>query len=101
MWLGEHVIGFVQVCDAITCRVWMAKALKVHSLEGCVIEGSPRSAMSAILVKSRENKFSGLRKSWGVSTIILIKHLLVVALDAWMSLCESLNTVRVKTLSMF
>ena len=37
------------------------------AFEGYAIEGSPRDAMSAILAKNRENKFSGLRKSWGVS----------------------------------
>ena len=38
-----------------------------HSFEGYAIEGSPRDAMIAILAKSRENEFSGLRKSWGIS----------------------------------
>ena len=45
----------------------MAGTSQDHSFEGYAIEGSLRDAMSAILAKSRENEFSGLRKSWGVS----------------------------------
>ena len=52
----------------IACRVGVAGTSQDHSFEGYMIEGSPRDAMSAILAKSRENEFSGLRKSWGVST---------------------------------
>ena len=65
--MGKHVVGFVQVRGAIACRVGVAGASQDHSFEGYAIEGSPRDAMSAILAKSRENEFSGLRKSWGVS----------------------------------
>ena len=48
----------------------MAGTSQDHSFEGYAIEGSPRDAMSAILAKSRENEFSGLRKSWGVSALL-------------------------------
>ena len=65
--MGKHVVEFVQVRGAIACRVGVAGTSQDHSFEGYAIEGSPRDAMSAILAKNRENEFSGLRKSWGVS----------------------------------
>ena len=51
----------------IACHVGVAGTSQDQSFEGYAIEGSPRDAMTAILAKSRENEFSGLRKSWGVS----------------------------------
>ena len=65
--MGKRVVGFVQVRDVIACHVGVAGTSQDQSFEGYAIEGSPRDAMTAILVKSRENEFSGLRKSWGVS----------------------------------
>ena len=57
----------------IACCVGVAGTSRDHNFEGYAIEGSLRDAMSAILAKSRENKFSGLRKSWGVSLSSLLK----------------------------
>ena len=71
--MGKRVVEFVQVRGAIACRVGVAGTSQDHSFEGYAIEGSPRDAMSAILAKSRENEFSGLRKSWGVSLSSLLK----------------------------
>ena len=65
--MGKRVVEFVQVRGVIACRVGVAGTSQDHSFEGCATEGSPRDAMSAILAKNRENEFSGLRKSWGVS----------------------------------
>ena len=72
--MGKRVVGFVQVRGAIACRVGVAGTSQNHSVEGYAIEGSPRDAMSAILAKSRENEFSGLRKSWGVSLSDSLLH---------------------------
>ena len=69
--MGKRVVGFIQVRGAIACRVGVPGTSQDHSFEGYAIEGSARDVMSAILAKSRENEFSGLRKSWGVSAVPL------------------------------
>ena len=74
--MGKRVVGFVQVRGAIACRVGVAGTSQDQSFEGYVIEGSPRDAMIAILAKSRENEVSGLRKSWGVYSILFFDGVL-------------------------
>ena len=49
------------------------RTVKFYGFEVFAIKGSPGSAMIAILAKSCENEFSGLRKGWGVSLSSLLK----------------------------